>query len=521
MNPFFFPRFILVLSNNRKQIALAIYLLLTTIVIFATFSRWGYDDPFITYRYAANLQHGLGFVYNPGERVLSTTTPLFTLLLTLLGNLWPDLPHLANLLGAFSLAMGGLFLWDLAHTWQAPLIGWSGLLLYPTFPLLVSTLGSETLLYLAFCLGAFAFYARRRYSLTAVCVALAILTRPDGILVAFILAAHYLLWIRRPVPWLALVLFLGFTIPWIAFAWAYFGSPLPATLAVKQHQGAMAISQRFAPGLLTIVREYVRWPYLLEAGLAVAGMLFMFRRAHQWALFLAWTMLYFLAYSALGVSRYFWYYAPLVPGFIVLLGLGISSLRKIFTSSRTISSYNREHSATIIASIPPTPLPSRKGEIDDIGVGWNYRTLSNIITVALLLYLVPSQVYDLGQLRQRPDNRLVIYEVVGEWLRDHTPPHASVGTLEVGIIGFYAQRRMIDFAGLIQPEVSNQLTIHTTYDDAALWAVEHYHPDYLVLHENNFPRLEQEYVVQHCEVIQHFSGKAYGYSTDLNVFACK
>jgi len=357
-----------------------------TLVLYSAFSHWGYDDPFITYRYAVNLQHGLGFVYNPGERVLSTTTPLFTLLLALLGNLWPDLPHLANLLGAFSLALGGLFLWDLAQTWKKPLVGWCGLLLYPTFPLLIRTLGSETLLYLAFCLGTFAFYARQRYPLTAVCVALAVLTRPDGILVAFILAAHFL-WIRRPIPWLALALFLGLTLPWFAFAWGYFGSPLPATLAVKQHQGAMAISQRFAPGLLTILKAFITWPYLLEAGLAAAGVLFMIRRAHQWALFLAWIMLYFMAYSALGVSRYFWYYAPLVPGFIVLLGLGISWIKKMFVSSRIIS-------------------------------------FCNIIPVTLLLLLVPAQGYSLWQLRQRPDNRLVIYETVANGcgiILPHTP----------------------------------------------------------------------------------------------------
>src|SRR5450759_412222 len=123
----------------NKTIRAVIYLVGNKLLIYSFFYYWGYDDPFITYRYAANLQHGLGFVYNSGERVLSTTTPLFTILLALLGNLWHDLPHLAVLLGAFSLALGGLFLWDLAHTWQAPLVGWSGLLLYPTFPLLVST----------------------------------------------------------------------------------------------------------------------------------------------------------------------------------------------------------------------------------------------------------------------------------------------------------------------------------------------------------------------------------------------
>jgi hypothetical protein len=202
-------------------------------------------------------------------------------------------------------------------------------------------------------------------------------------------------------------------------------------------------------------------------------------------------MLYFLAYSVLGVSRYFWYYAPLVPGLIVLLGLGISS----------------------ISNSPPPNSPF-------LGI-WGRPGGGQIAMLALLFYLVLAQVYDLGQLRQRPDNRLVIYPVVGEWLRDHTPPQASVGTLEVGLIGYYSQRRMIDFAGLIQPQVSNQLTTHTTYEDAALWAVEHYRPDYLVLHENHFPRLEQGYAAQDCVVIKRFPGNAYGYSANLDVYACK
>jgi len=34
------------------------------------------DDAYITFRYAQNLAAGLGFVYNAGERVLGTTTPL-------------------------------------------------------------------------------------------------------------------------------------------------------------------------------------------------------------------------------------------------------------------------------------------------------------------------------------------------------------------------------------------------------------------------------------------------------------
>ena len=39
------------------------------------------DDSFITYRYARNILAGNGFVYNPGEKVLGTTTPLYTALM--------------------------------------------------------------------------------------------------------------------------------------------------------------------------------------------------------------------------------------------------------------------------------------------------------------------------------------------------------------------------------------------------------------------------------------------------------
>jgi hypothetical protein len=45
--------------------------------------RWverGYDDAYITFRYARNLVEGRGLVYNPGERVEGYTTPLFAMI---------------------------------------------------------------------------------------------------------------------------------------------------------------------------------------------------------------------------------------------------------------------------------------------------------------------------------------------------------------------------------------------------------------------------------------------------------
>ena len=83
-------------------------------------------------------------------------------------------------------------------------------------------------------------------------------------------------------------------------------------------------------------------------------------------------------------------------------------------------------------------------------------------------------------MRDRIDPRYSIYRAAGEWLNSNTQPGDIVGSLEVGIIGFFADRPMVDFAGLIQPEVAEQFNSETTYEDSALWAVSNYKIDYLV-----------------------------------------
>jgi hypothetical protein len=372
------------------------------------------------------------------------------------------------------------------------------LLLYPTFPLLLSTLGSETLLYLALCLGTFAFYARKRYNLTSLVAALAVLTRADGILVAGVLAADYLLRVRGPIPRLALLIFLAPAAAWFIFAWLYFGSPLPVTLAVKQHQGAMSISQRFAPGLLTIVQEWGyanRWEYWLEAFLALLGLVFAARWARSWLLFLVWPVLYFSAYSVLGVSRYFWYYAPLVPGVIAAVGLGLTAI----------------HRASSAIHYSPSSVRHVLSAINHLGRATPF---------VVLLLLTLTQGRSLWQMRQHPDNRLEVYRAAGEWLQSDTSAGAWVGTLEVGIIGYYARRPMVDFAGLIQPAVAEQLTTQSTYEDSARWAIATYRPEYLVLNPVWFPNLLQEQILPNCRVLQTLQGAPHGYPGELLAYQC-
>jgi len=71
-------------TKNNANYSKYIFIFLSAVIVrfvFHWLTNYTFDDAYITFRYAENLANGLGFVYNAGERLLGTTTPLFTLLL--------------------------------------------------------------------------------------------------------------------------------------------------------------------------------------------------------------------------------------------------------------------------------------------------------------------------------------------------------------------------------------------------------------------------------------------------------
>jgi hypothetical protein len=454
-------------------------------LMFRWFGSHGYDDPFITYRYAENIAAGAGFVYNAGERVLSTTTPLYALILAVARMLGADVPTLSNALGAVCLALGGLAFWELGRAWRTPAAGLVGMIAFPLFPLLATTLGSEVALYLALTLGGFLAYARERYLPVALLLGLAALVRADGVLAAALLAGAFLWQRRRPIPWRAIALYCALLLPWLFFAQLYFGAPFPVTLAAKRRQGLMRGAELFLPGLLAQARDnYWRFPVFRPMfALAAAGLPFGLWARSPWLLLAGWSTLYALAYAALGVTSYFWYYGPVIVGFVALVGLGAEAAARL------------------------------------VQRGWQNRAMAGAMAAVLAFLVANPERGGLLYLRDHGDTRQAIYRATGEWLRANTPPGASVGTLEVGMIGYYAQRSMVDFAGLLQPAIAQQLGPASSYDDAALWAFAHYQPDYLVLQDGALPRLQAQATADtRCEVVHTLRDDLYAFP--ILILAC-
>lgn len=138
------------------------------------------DDAYITFRYARNLLAGEVFVFNPGERVQGTTTPLYTLLMagrgSVSGGTQAPFPWLA--LGVNALADAGtcLLLYWMGRRLGAGAAGFAATLVWAIAPYSVTFAigGLETSLYVLLLSGPAAAYLGRRRTLVGLCAALAL-----------------------------------------------------------------------------------------------------------------------------------------------------------------------------------------------------------------------------------------------------------------------------------------------------------------------------------------------------------
>ena len=212
----------------------AILLLFVTAASHAVLlSSYFYEDAFITYRYARNLADGFGFVFNPGEKVLGTSTPLFTLILAFAGWIGLDISVTGTWLYCLSLAAVGVlgfwFLrrrgWDQAPSLFALAAAWAA-------GSALSFMGMETTFHLALILAVIVAADHDKAALTGILLGLLCLNRYDGMVVAFAVGM-YLWFVRRRPPWLEAFIAVALFGSWLIFAGLYFGSIFPNTLGAK------------------------------------------------------------------------------------------------------------------------------------------------------------------------------------------------------------------------------------------------------------------------------------------------
>ncbi len=387
------------------------------------------DDAYITYRYAENLVLGRGFVFNPGEWRLGSTAPGHVLIAAALRALvgHDALPAAMAVVGCLGWTAQAVLVVQLL----APLGPWpsrvaaAGVLLGGAGSGMFVSL--ETNLVAALVLASALAAERSRPALAGALAGLAVLTRPDALAWAGLLALWGLRSLLRGAggpawrPALApAAAFLAPVLPWALFAIHAFGSPLPATAAAKYHQTALG---EYALHLLRVGPSRLApgdaWPALLAiAGLAACGAAAWFRAGGAGPVLLAWAAGHGLCYLALRpLTLFLWHVYPIMLLVVTCAFAGVVG----------------------VAMHPSLRPPVRR--------------LARL-AVALLLAVVVQRAHATAT---RFDSnywggqRTRVYLQVADWLRAHVPPNGRVALMEVGLIAWRSDVRVHDLAGLVTP----------------------------------------------------------------------
>ena len=308
-----------------------------------------FDDTYITFRYSLNLASGHGFVYNIGEPVLGTTTPLWALVLALVASAGSSIEHAAFII-SFACDIGSAFLLfgllnALGFGAGVPAAG--AILLLGFFDhLSLARSGMESSFFVFLVLGSLGAIASRRIVIAAVLIALAVLTRPEGTLLLALFPAA--LWYHRAdlrgrdVAAAALLLcaIIG---GWALYATREFGSIVPQSVAAKAARFSDPALAQFSwnnIGLFLLKGQYggeiftrtylqltpvVSLLAALGTAYVVAGLLRDTNAIRRVALLLYFPAAYGVGMSLSHAFTYFpWYYAPFYPFIAALAPIGTS-----------------------------------------------------------------------------------------------------------------------------------------------------------------------------------------------------
>jgi hypothetical protein len=413
------------------------------------------DDVHITLRHSLNFAHGDGLVYNPGERLLGASSPVYALLLGALVPIFSNPVAPAIYLWALALGVAAFLLYRLSG--RGP-IGLGAAVVLCTDPGLLPVVGMETTFYVATLFAILASFERDRLQLVAFLLGLLPMIRPDGV---FLIAAIVLVWLvdNRTSLGRAFVvrharLFWLFLLPlaiWCIFATAYYGQPLPNSFIAKYHQSK--VTWWWTDGLtfrntLGVRLGEPRYRWLAIGGCAGA----LFALFHQDRVLRAASLFTVLYLTAFVVSRVPAYLNYFIPPFAMMTLVGARALGVAFDLIATRAGVERSK---------PWFVRARTGATAAVGIG-------------SLIVVGRSSDLRLFQPLGPPDPRMA-YVKIGRYLKDNVPRSASVAAMEIGIIGYYSGSKIVDFAGLVSPDVMPAIA-----SGRRRYVLDTFHPDYVV-----------------------------------------
>ena len=400
-----------------------------------------FEDAFITFRYAENVAHGNGYVYNIGEHVYGSTTPLFTFLLALWVLIFPG----QSVIGAWfynltTSTLAVVFLWkafEALDISKAQRIVTLLVLAVTGFLISKETEGMEMSLVL--CLMSLSLYLLiiHKTASTGIVLGLLLWARIDGIFWAGALICLEI-YISHRIPFKMMFAAALVYLPWIIFATFYFGSPVPQAIYAKLFSFSVN-----APPLFT----------QLKISISIFP-------------------LYLLLFALIGtfVNRYN-KWLTIFPAFFVFEILRLAVLKETFDARYFVPAY---WVGSILMSFGFYAVWRFVRKRFDLP-SWSGIPLMALYLSMLIFYATQDAV-------ERKGYQEYVYsrstKVIGLWLNQNTPKDSVVLLEPLGYVGYYSQRHMLDEVGLVTPQmIPVRQKVLSIY-----YAINVFKPDYVINH---------------------------------------
>jgi hypothetical protein len=424
------------LFDWRGPFLIPLIALLAARILYAYFIPVAAEDAYITFRYARNFATGHGLVFNPGERVMGFTSPLWTMWMAL--GLALHAPPVAWARGCAMLAdavtlvvIAGALRRTVSNSaafcFAAFFAAW------PYFPAIAAS-GMESSLVLAL-LALSASWVARRHPAAIVALAALAVSRPEGAAVALLLA----LVAKRRDALLAIALAAALLAPFAI----YYHTLIPQSLLAKSQvygtPGPLAgriwwswlIPRPYQPVQPPLEQAHLVAFALLLTPAAIAGAIRMWAARREAIALFAFGALSILAgYALLGVAYFYWYLLVPLAGLAVFAAAGL-----------------------------PEIVRGR----------WLYASLAVYLAFAcrdgLTGYFARANVEYEG------------FGAVASYLFDHASPGEKAFLEPIGMIGFQCPLVIVDEVGLVSPAVARR-----RLEGAGWYAdiVERERPDWLI-----------------------------------------
>jgi hypothetical protein len=420
-----------------------------------------WEDYWITFRSSKNLATGHGLLHQHGERLHTFTSPLGVLLPALCSLLTGNQSDLAalwlfRLMGVAAFGGAAALFAASASAMKMPrivpvvLVLW---LMTDNKSLDFAANGMETSILLLFTgwmiWALFACRSDKAWAHLGAAWAGLMWTRPDSFITIAAMSAAVLLFTKPDEggmtrkAWLHLFLKAAglctlLYMPWFAWAWWYYGTPVPHTVTAK---GGLAGSRSLLGGLWSFVKQPVS--ILMEAGTGEAVLAPPNVRFGGWPQFVG---------RACRGTAFIAYLVWLVPG-VRWQARAASLAYAVFIA---YLDYFPAYPASWYLPAPTwLGLLGIAGLVErGLGFGKSFQRVAWTFSALLLLLgtwmtFQSARTFAVQQQRVEIENR----KQIGLWLKEHAEPDDTVFMECLGYIGYYSGLRTHDWPGLSSPQV--------------------------------------------------------------------